>query len=429
MKKRSLKTMKIVFINLVIGTLLLSSCDDDDNTSTIEPNDNLPDITGFPIVGTNQTTFFDLETATSTQSEGDDFYGQNANYLGNIPNYEDNGDGTVTDMVTGLMWQNSFDHNGDGNIDYFDKLTYDEILETVDTVTTGGHTDWRLPTIKEQYSLIMFSGRDISSYQGTSTEGLTPFINTDYFEFNYGDLDNHERLIDVQCATTNVYVSTEVENMVFGVNLADGRIKGYGYGIQETGGDKSFNYLLVRGNDTYGENNFIDNGDGTVSDTATDLMWMQNDNAEAILWPDALVYAENKEYAGYSDWRLPDVKELQSILDYTRSPATTNSAAIDPLLNCTQILNEGGDTDYPWYWSNTTHVTSADEREGGWAAYVAFGRCMGNMGTDTWSDVHGAGAQRSDPKGGDPDEFSEGHGPQGDAIRIYNYVRLVRNTN
>ena len=44
-----------------------------------------------------------------------------------------------------------------------------------------------------------------------------------------------------------------------------------------------------------------------------------------------------------------------------------------------------------------------------------------------WMDVHGAGAQRSDPKIGDPDDFPTGRGPQGDAIRIYNYVRLVRN--
>ena len=43
----------------------------------------------------------------------------------------DNGDGTVTDMVTGLMWQNTLDHNGDGLINYSDKLTYDEILAMV----------------------------------------------------------------------------------------------------------------------------------------------------------------------------------------------------------------------------------------------------------------------------------------------------------
>ena len=41
-------------------------------------------------------------------------------------------------------------------------------------------------------------------------------------------------------------------------------------------------------------------------------------------------------------------------------------------------------------------------------------------------DVHGAGAQRSDPKSGDPDDYPYGFGPQGDVIGIYNYVRCVR---
>jgi hypothetical protein len=45
---------------------------------------------------------------------------------------------------------------------------------------------------------------------------------------------------------------------------------------------------------------------------------------------------------------------------------------------------------------------------------------------NTWTDVHGAGCQRSDPKEGDPADYPYGRGPQGDAIRIYNYVRLVR---
>ena len=66
--------------------------------------------------------------------------------------------------------------------------------------------------------------------------------------------------------------------------------------------------------------------------------------------------------------------------------------------------------------------------EGGWAVYLAFGRAMGNM-NGQWVDVHGAGAQRSDPKQGNPDDFADGHGPQGDAVHIYNYVRLVRNIN
>jgi hypothetical protein len=46
---------------------------------------------------------------------------------------------------------------------------------------------------------------------------------------------------------------------------------------------------------------------------------------------------------------------------------------------------------------------------------------------DTLVDVHGAGAQRSDPKDGDPADYpSVGNGPQGDVSRVFNYVRLVR---
>lgn len=410
-----------------------------------DPVENLPNISGFPIVGTNQTTFFNNFTEMSTPSAGEDFYGQNAQYPGNIPQYVNNGDGTVTDMVSGLMWQQSFDHNADGVVDYDDKLTYDEVLDIPETITTGDYTDWRVPTIKEIYSLILFSGRDISGYEGTSTDQLIPFIDNMVFEYAYGDTDAGERLIDVQCASTNEYVSTETERMVFGVNFADGRIKGYG--TQMMGQEKAFNYLLVRGNNEYGINSFTENGDGTITDHATELIWMQDDNGEGLLWKEALNYAETFEFAGFSNWRLPDAKELQSIIDYTRSPYTTNTAAIDPLFNCSGITNEAGQEDYPFYWSSTTHGNWTEGNEGAWGAYVSFGRAMGNMSelpedpsmestttkssyADTnWVDVHGAGAQRSDPKAGDPAEYSEGNGPQGDAIRIYNYVRLVRDLN
>lgn len=429
MTKNNMRRSSYAILALFVGlSISFYSCDKDQNTT---PN-TTPDISGYPIVGTGQTTFFDTSDVTSVQSVGDAFYGQNANYEGNTPQYVDNGDGTVTDKVSGLMWQQTFDHNGDGSIDVNDKLSYDDLLAAIDTVSTAGYTDWRLPSIKEMYSLILYSGRDVNPLS-TSTDNQNPFIDNTTFGFAYGDLNAGERIIDVQCATTNVYVSSEVEKMVFGVNFADGRIKGYGMTMM--GQPKMFNYLLVRGNSTYGQNNFVDNGDGTISDKATGLMWMQDDSKQGMNWAEALKYAENFEFAGYSDWRLPDAKELQSLVDYTRSPATTNSAAIDPLFNCTQITNEAGNPDFPWYWSSTTHAVSSSGGStpvGGWAVYVAFGRSLGYMSPDpqsqkSWVDVHGAGSQRSDPKTGDASQYSEGHGPQGDAVRIYNYVRLVRN--
>lgn len=335
----------------------------------------------------------------------------------------DIGDGTVTDMVTGLMWSKSPDMNGDGIIDASDKMTYTAALAGASSFNLAGYTDWRLPTIKELYSLILFSGKDPSGYTNSTTSGLIPFIDTTYFDFAYGDVQAGERNIDSQYASSTMYVDGQ---LLFGANFADGRIKGYGLQMPD-GREKTFFVLYVRGNSIYSINNLVDNGDSTITDIATGLMWMKEDSKVGMNWEDALHYADTLTYAGYSDWRLPNAKELQSIVDYSRSQGTTGSAAIDSMFSCTQIINEAGQKDYPYYWTSTTHANWS-QVPGGFAVYISFGRAMGFM-DGAWRDVHGAGAQRSDPKDGDPSQYPTGHGPQGDAIRIYNYVRLVRDVN
>ncbi|MGD9899474.1 MAG: DUF1566 domain-containing protein [Calditrichaceae bacterium] len=409
-----------IFILLTLVFTIFTACSNA-LTSTELTDDNLSEISGYPVVSTNQTKFYDNNNVTVTPSKGDAFYGQDAMYSRNETNYVDNGDGTITDMVTGLMWAKSPDMDGDGDIDADDKMTYSEALAGADDFDQAGYDDWRLPDIKELYSLIVFSGVDPSGYEGVSTDQLIPFIDTKYFDFAYGDVEAGERIIDSQFATTSLYTGGD---LLFGVNFADGRIKGYGLEMPFGPGEKTFFVLYTRGNTGYGINNFRDNGDSTISDDATGLMWMQNDNKTAMNWEDALSYAENLEYAGYTDWRLPDAKELQSIVDYTYSSGTNASAAIDPLFNCTEITNEAGQADYGFYWTSTTH-SNWSSVGGGFAVYVSFGRAMGYM-NGMWQDVHGAGAQRSDPKVGNPDDYPTGHGPQGDAIRIFNYVRCVR---
>lgn len=307
-----------------------------------------------------------------------------------------------------------------------DKAIYYEAVANASSLNLAGYDDWRLPTIKELYSLIVFSGTDPS---GEGSTNPVPFIDTDYFVFEYGDTSAGERIIDSQFVSSTKYVSTTMggDETVFGVNFADGRIKGYPIKPMPNQPEgKLFFVLYVRGNPDYGVNDYIDNGDGTITDAATGLMWSQADSGEAMDWEDALAWVQQRNeenYLGYSDWRLPNAKELESIVDYTRSPDTTNSAAVDPLFEISEIVNEAGDIGYPFYWTGTTHVKS--NGMGDSAVYISFGRALGYM-NDAWIDVHGAGAQRSDPKSGNPGDYPYGHGPQGDAIRIYNYVRCVR---
>lgn len=386
----------------------------------------------YSIVDTGQTICYDdAGVAITCPSAGAAFYGQDAQYSGNQPGYTDNGNGTITDNITGLMWQQSPDTDHDNDIDAADKLTYAEAGSYCNNLTLASQSDWRLPDIKTLYSLIDFSGTDPSGYNGTDTSGLIPFIDTTYFAFAYGDTAAGERLIDAQYASSTLYVANTANDggsTLFGVNFADGRIKGYG--LKLMGADKTFFVLCVRGNTSYGQNSFTDNGDGTITDSASGLMWAQADSNAGLNWEEALAWVETQNaanYLGHNDWRLPNAKELQSIVDYTRSPDTTGSAAIDPIFNATSITNEAGNADYPTYWSSTTHANWTDT-PGPTGAYVAFGRAMGYMG-GTWVDVHGAGAQRSDPKQGNPADWPTGHGPQGDAIRIYNYVRLVRDAD
>lgn len=60
---------------------------------------------------------------------------------------------------------------------------------------------------------------------------------------------------------------------------------------------------------------FISNGDGTVTDAKTRLMWAANDNGIPIHWLDALAYCEDYKGGGHTDWRLPTLTELSSLFD------------------------------------------------------------------------------------------------------------------
>jgi hypothetical protein len=362
----------------------------------------------YPLIDTSQTGLWDNSgTTISAPAAGQDYYGQDSQFSGTQASYTMSSDGlTIKDNITGLTWQKNYESST-----YFWADTQ-SVITSLNNKNYGGYNDWRAPTIKELYSL-------------WNAGSGWPYISTNYFTINYTSEMELSRTIFWSSdkysglmgnITDNSPGSSLGAKLAFGVNFGTGHIKAYSI----CRGPKH-SIRAVRGNLSYGVNLFQNNGDGTISDLSTGLMWSQIDSNTGMDWKSALAYAETKNnanYQGYSDWRLPNTKELQGIVDYKRSPSATDSAyagpAINTMFSSTAITNAGGKADYPYYWTNTSAIPSANGIYA-YAWYVAFGRAEDGKG----EDLHGAGAVRFDAK-----VLSSG-GASGEE-RVLNYVRLVR---
>jgi hypothetical protein len=114
-----------------------------------------------------------------------------------------------------------------------------------------------------------------------------------------------------------------------------------------------------------------DNLNGTVTDNLTGLIWEQktSDNKDySYTWQEALAYCENLSLAGYDNWRLPNIHELHSIIDYQR---------VSPAIDSTYFPNAVSSL----YWSSTTYVDDAGFALGinFWSGIVDYdGKSWGN---------------------------------------------------
>jgi hypothetical protein len=355
----------------------------------------------YAVADTGQSKCFNATSEISCPSSGAAFYGQDAQYAGNQPTYTLSSDGlTVKDNNTGLTWQQSH---------YTGQVYWTEaeaVPAALNAAKYGGYNDWRLPTNKELYSI----------WKGNTG---WHFIDSNYFAISYASEDELSHAIFWSSNKyTGLLRSTSAPDtgaeMAFGVNFGTGHIKAYSI----SSGPRHL-VRCVRGA-SYGINNFLNNGNDTITDQSTGLMWAKVDSGSGMDWEHALVYVQTQNtanYLGHNDWRLPNTKELQSIVDYTRSPYATNSANVGPAINsmfsCTAITNDGGKADYPYYWTSTTNpgLPAATTYNTAW--YVAFGQAEDGKG----EDLHGAGAVRFDAK-----ILGSGEGEE----RVLNYVRLVR---
>lgn len=410
---------KLVQLALPVVLVALSGCSDSMSQNSPESSENTassetPKVS-FVVVDTKQDSCFGNDgTEITCPSSGEELYGQDAQYNGVQPSFTDNGNKTVTDNNTGMIWQKTPDYK---------HYSYDDAISYCEDLTVANYNNWRLPTIKELYSLADFRGEIVNPRDESAN---TPYIDTAYFDFQY---DQRMAYIGQYWSITKYTLgpvhNTENVEAAFGFNFADGHIKGYETGYSFGTKDESIhapgNFVrCVRGEENvYGVNDFVANGDGTVTDKSTNLMWQSADDGVRRNWQDSLAYAENAEIAGYSDWRMPNIKELQSIVKYGGDVGSW--PAIE-----TQFFTLSGDNtiDNPsWVWSSTTQGDFKYT-----ATYISFSKAFSKKTSSAteYFDWHGAGAQRSDPKSGSPSDYDMASENATDLVMTKNYTLLVR---
>lgn len=311
----------------------------------------------------------DLGTGT------DAFLGQDGNYTTNPPSYTGlDGENTATDVTddlimvrdekTGLTWLIKESSGTSVNVaskTYNHSDSTEKFIGFVNSTGAadlgfGGHDDWRLPTIKELSSFV-------------NSENVDPAVDASNYFLNMQS--GH------YWSSTSVAGEGADAGNIFYVDFTDGSI----------GSDSADteNYVIaVREPNlaTAKAERFKTVGD-TIVDTESGLMWQKTSAFEGD-WEEALFFCEQDTFGDYTDWRMPNRKELQSLIDYAKTSAPLadtgeDKFGIDPVS----------------YWTSTTFV---QDPTNAWTVNFENGHIEGkNKVTDKCKVLAVRGSQNEDP--------------------------------
>lgn len=258
----------------------------------------MPPIEGFKHPDTGQSQSFT------------DTFGEDHDYPRNPMDFTITESGKITiDNNTKLMWERDTSRIW---------MTAEEGQAYCDDLVLDGYDDWRYPLMKE-----LFSIADLGNFR--------PAIDMHYFL-------NMPRM----SAGIWTFPKSDHPDHVWHVGFPDAHVMG-----QHTASTKLVRCVRADNGAAYHNNLFVDNGNGTVSDDVTDLTWQKELDFIRRDWYEAIDHCENLELAGRDDWRLPNKKELLSIVNYNK-----HSPAID-----LEFFPETP-ADY-FFWSSSTHIGHA----------------------------------------------------------------------
>jgi len=267
-----------------------------------------------------------------------DTYGEDSDYLMNPPEFtkmdasgfalpENSETWTcVKDTVTGLLWEIKTDD--DSNTDKDNMLNWTSAnahIQWLNANQFGGYSDWRLPTVLELQTIVQYEAGD-SFFRDFFPHTMLSF----YWTQNS---------------------SAITESIAWAVNFDNGTTW---YHFKN-----SPHYVRgVRGHLSDIKDMFFPFDERTVSDVRTGLMWQRNSSDNAISWDETLTYCQNISLSGFTDWRLPNKKELISIMDY----AMMNPSLPESVFTDTQMSA---------YWTSTVDPSSTAKHA--WCIYMDMG--------------------------------------------------------
>jgi len=256
------------------------------------------------------------------------------------------GQPTIRDNNTGLEWTQEL----------FGPMNWQEALQFCDTLHWGGYDDWRLPNAKELQSIVDY---------GRYFPAMDPV-------FNY----EHRLRVSWTSTTSSLNVKAGMSESAadaIGLRIGDlgqrskyeensvrpvrGCLDGPSCSLPATGQHSCFDndssepcpvagFPNQDGENIYNEMTYVLDsavpGQETIHDSVTSLEWSQH-VWENVTWQEALQLCDTLQWGGHEDWRMPNLKELQSLSDYQ------GNLEIDGIFE---------DTRHYHYWSSTTYAYS-----------------------------------------------------------------------
>jgi hypothetical protein len=235
------------------------------------------------------------------------------------PRFSVSGD-CVIDNLTGLMWaKNANLPKG--------RLTWQGSLHYVVSLNSGsglcGFNDWRLPNVNELESLAANSSTWLNTQGFTNIDNSEEFWSSSYYDAGYGYGTDLDGLVDFYPLGGGRYVWPVRSGQTGVIQIPQtGQTKCYSDGVNEPscagpGQDGEFQAGVV-----WPDPRFTVSGD-CVNDNLTGLIWAKNANMPngSLYWHGALDYVASLNsgsgLCGFHDWRLPNFKELKSLIDYS----------------------------------------------------------------------------------------------------------------